>query len=254
MNQSNQSLQVSKNNCFSEHIFPSNNSQQYDVEYFFVCDNLSTPDDDHNPQLTKSYASRECAEILEAELKAEYPHCFTNHWTALFASEFKKGRQELLTRIIGATSGTFFVVYGGEDGLIKNQLISPEFQSLEQATAWRYLSLPYYPDCQIVEYGSSPGGRSITLSAQSLLAGHHIMAFAVVYGGDGERRCSAIGDRYFTTEAQARCYQSEILSEYPKSQISQQNFHFDHIYQRQRLLEHLFGYLKSESADCSGED
>ncbi|MCQ8119836.1 hypothetical protein, partial [Methylomonas rosea] len=130
----------------------------------------------------------------------------------------------------------------------------PVFKSQEQATAWRHLSLPYYPDCQVIHYEPGLDGKSSDFQNKyDLHSGNPITAYAVVYGGDGVHRCLPIGDGYFTTEAQARRYQAEILSEYPTCQISSQNFHFEHVYGRQELLKHLFGDPKAENADSAVE-
>lgn len=165
---------------------------------------------------------------------------------AAYGSEFSRDRQEVLARVIGATRGRYFVVQGGDDCIVKNRLISPMLQSREQADAWRQLSLPYYPDCQVLDYESVLDGPDFQ-EAYTLFAGKYITAYAVVYGGDGEYQCIPIGDRYFTTEAQARRYHSEILPDYPACQVSQQSFHFQDIRHRQKMLEHLFG-LKAENA------
>lgn len=260
MNQSNQSLQVSKNDSFSEQnqpsqqhtdnynqIAPRDASRPYDVKVFAV----GTKD----KILSESYALEEHADQWVMEFGPDFRQTlFLYPSTYFFGSEFARDRQKLLAIVIGATRGTYFVINGGDDLIVKNRLISPVLQSLEQATAWRHLSLPYYPDCQIVHYDHGLEGDGPDFQNEyDFLAGNHITAYAVVYGGDGERQCLPIGDRYFITEAQARCYQAEILSEYPACQISQQNFHYDDVRQRQKGLESLFGHLKAENADSAVE-
>lgn len=262
MNQSNQSLQVSKNDSFSEknqlnqnrtdnHILiaPSSVRRTYDVETFAVCTA-------EHKILSESYSVREHAEQWAKEFDPDNRHeLFLYPMVYFYPSEFARDRQGLLTYVIGATRGYYFVIHGGDDCIVKNRLIGPVFQSQEQATAWRHLSLPFYPECQIVCYKSALlDGTCPDFQLEcNRLAVSHVTAFAVVCSGDGERRCLPIGDQYFTTEAQARCYQAEILSEYPTCQISPQNFHFEHVYQRQELLERLFGHLKAENTDSLAE-
>lgn len=262
MNQSNQSLQVSKNDSFSEQnqpnqnrtdnpdqIAPSSVHRPYDVKTFAVCTA-------EHEILSPTYSVMEHLEQWVKEFDPDNrQELFLYPIVHFYPSEFARDRQGLLTYVIGATRGYYFVIQGGDDCIVKNRLIGPVFQSQEQATAWRHLSLPFYPDCQIVCYESALlDGTCPDFKLEcNRLAVSHVTAFAVVFGGDGERRCLPIGDRYFTTEAQARGYQSEILSEYPTCQISPQNFHFEHVYQRQKLLERLFGHLKAENADNAVE-
>lgn len=255
MNQSNQSLQVSKNDSFSEQqqsTQPTSNNpdlDSLDSEYDRFNVDMFGIGTQHEV-LSECYALREHADQWAKEFDPDRRQkLFVHSCTCFYSSEFSRDRQKLLCRIIGATRGTYFVVQGGDEITIKNHLISPLFQSREQAVAWRHLSLPYYPSCQIIQYESecddnAPDARN----EYDLVTGNHIMAFTVVYG-DEPRQCLSIGDQYFTTEEQARRYQSEILPEYPTCQLSQHNFHFDHIYRRQELLERLFGHLKAENAD-----
>lgn len=257
MNQSNLSLQVSKNDRFSEQQQSTSNSQdqdspyseydRYDVTIFAVGTERKI--------LSKSFVLREHAEQWAKEFDPDRSQkLFLHSWISFYESEFSRDRQELLASVIGTTRGQYFVVHGDGDCIVKNRLISPALESREQADAWRHLSLPYYPDCQVFDYESVlDGNRPDFQDTYNLLAGNHITAFAVVYGGDGEQRCLPIGDRYFTTEAQALYYQSKILSEYPACQISPQNFHFEDLRQRQKMLEHLFGHLKAEKADSAEE-
>ncbi|MBS4028187.1 MAG: hypothetical protein KGZ58_06045 [Ignavibacteriales bacterium] len=262
MNQSNQSLQVSKNDSFSEQnqlnqnhtdnnilVAPGSVHRPYDVETFAVCTA-------ERKILSEAYAVLEHAEQWAKEFDPDNRHeLFLHSMVYFYPSEFARDRQGLLTYVIGATRGHYFVIHGGDDCIVKNRLIGPVFESQEQATAWRHLSLPFYPECQIVCYESAlRDGTCPDFQLEcNRLAVSHVTAFAVEFGGDGECRSLPIGDRYFTTEEQARCYQSEILSEHPTCQISPQNFHFEHVYKRQDLLERLFGHLKTENAGSAEE-
>lgn len=260
MNQSNQSLQVSKNNCFSEQNQPSQQHTDepsqiaassaygpYDVEIFAI--------GAKDKIFSYSYAVREHAEQWAKDFDPDLcQELFLHSYICFYGSEFSRDRQEVLCRVVGATRGQYFVVHGGSDKVFETRLISPVLQSREQAEAWRNLSLPYYPDCQVFHYESEPhNNRPGFQNDYDLVTGNHITAFVVGHGDDGERRCLPINDRYFTTESQARRYQSEIFSEHPACQISQQNFHFEDISQRQKLLERLFGHFKVEHADSSVE-
>lgn len=246
MNQSNQSLQVSKNDSFSEQnqqtqnrtdnlylIAPGSVHRPYDVKTFAVCNA-------EREILSPTYSVMEHLEQWAKEFDPDNRQkLFLYPMTYFYPSEFARDRQGLLTYVIGATRGYYFVIHGGDDCISKNRLIGPVFESQEQATAWCHLSLPFYPECQIVCYESARlDGTCPDFQLEcNRLAVSHITAFAVVHGGDGEHRSLPIADRYFTTEAQALLYQSEILSEHPACQISQQHFHFEHVYQRQELLE-----------------
>ncbi|WP_197485071.1 hypothetical protein, partial [Methylomonas koyamae] len=229
-------------------IAPSSVRRTYDVETFAVCTA-------EHKILSESYSVREHAEQWAKEFDPDNRHeLFLYPMVYFYPSEFARDRQELLCKVIGATRGRYFVIHGGDDPIVKNQLISPVLQSREQADAWRQTSLPYYPDCHVFEHEAVLDGNGPDLQDEcNLLAGNHITAYAVVHGGDGELRCLPIGDQYFTTEAQARRYQSQILPEYPSCQISPQNFHFEDTRQRLKLLERLFGHLKVENADNAAE-
>lgn len=260
MNQSNQSLQVSKNHSFSE--------QQQSTQPTSNSPGLDSPDSEYDrfnvdifgigtqhEVLSECYALREHADQWAKEFDPDRcQKLFVHSCTCFYSSEFSRDRQKLLCRIIGATRGQYFVVHGGDDGIAKNRLLSPVLKSQEQATAWRHLSLPFYPDCQVVHYEPGLDGNAPDLQNEyDLLAGNHITAYAVAHVGDGERQCLPIGNRYFPSEAQARSVQSQILSDYPDCLISQQNFHFEDERQYHELLQRLFGHLKAENADSAVE-
>ncbi|MCQ8117212.1 hypothetical protein, partial [Methylomonas rosea] len=131
MNQSNQSLQVSKNDSFSEQNQPSqqhtdnynqialsNASRPYDVKVFAV--------GTKHKILSESYTLIEHLNQWVREFDPDRRQkLFLCPTTYFFVSEFDINRQEVLTRIIGATRGQYFVIQGGDDGSVNNRLISP---------------------------------------------------------------------------------------------------------------------------------
>lgn len=64
----------------------------YSVTYFSVLDNHTV--------ISPLFAMREQAKQCETQRKARFPDCHTEKFERYFTSEFEKGRQELLTKII----------------------------------------------------------------------------------------------------------------------------------------------------------
>ncbi|OHX37851.1 hypothetical protein BJL95_04570 [Methylomonas sp. LWB] len=239
MNQLNQSLPSSTDNRPSEQslLIPIRSkcpdelsacaeSNLHAVEVFAV--------GTENKILGERYAVRQHAEQSARHLDAD--QLFLHREIRFFSSEFSKARQELLSEVIGATRGTFFVAQGGDGHPLQYHLIGPRFQSLEQAEAWRYLSLPYYPECQVVQDES--GGFEFSATNQSAI--NHVSAFSVVAFDAEQGQSVSIADRYFTTEADARRYQLELLPDYPDCNIVQSRFRFNGVRHRQEILEVLF--------------
>ncbi|QPK62865.1 hypothetical protein IVG45_18870 [Methylomonas sp. LL1] len=119
MNQSNQSLQVSKNDSFSEQIQPNQNRTEnhsqiaplsYNVDAFAV--------GTKHKILSEHFALKERADQWAKEADPEKrQELFLHSTTYYFGSEFSRYRQNVLTLIIGATRGLYFVIHGGDDSV-----------------------------------------------------------------------------------------------------------------------------------------
>jgi hypothetical protein len=239
----------------------------YAVTCFAVIDPRIDGKTQHHLPISPWFATRAQAAQCKAQKQTDFPACYIAQVESYFTSEHEKGRQELLTKVIGVDQGdipllgefwvrSFIVVQGGEDNPDQNYPISPYFSSREQARAFQALSRSHSPDCRILMQDHAADdecGRQRLIdtlfSAQApgvpeQLAQHMlflaITCFAVVQGDTADRQHLPIGP-YFRTKAEAERFQAEIRAQYPQCRIAQHSFVPEDEAHRQELLESLLG-------------
>lgn len=140
---------------FNYHHSSVTEPRRFDVEYFFVCLNVSTEKLMSYRAISDCFATLELAQGAQIRLKACYPDCLTLGTKLYFNSEHDKDRQELLAMIRTKDPhryyvDCFFVVAEHSiENVTLQKPITPNFATLAQAREAKQVAEAYYPGCSV---------------------------------------------------------------------------------------------------------
>ena len=127
----------------------------FDVEYFFVCLDISTKKRVDYRAIGDCFGTLELAQGDQARLKALYPDCLIQSTKRYFKSENDGDRQELLALIKTEDPRRFYVdcffvtVEHPIENTTYQKPISPNFSTLAQAREAKQVAEAYYPGCSV---------------------------------------------------------------------------------------------------------
>jgi len=127
----------------------------FDVEYFFVCLDISTGERVDYYAIGDCFATLELAQGDQARLKACYPDCIIQGTKRYFSSEHDSDRQELLAIIRTEDPRRFYVdlffitVEHPIENTTYQKPITPNFATLAQAREAQKVAEAYYPGCSV---------------------------------------------------------------------------------------------------------
>lgn len=130
-------------------------SRRFDVEYFFVCLDVSTEKRVDYRAIGDCFATLELAQGDQARLKACYPDCLIQSTKRYFNSEYDSDRQELLALIRTEDPRRFYVdcffvtVEQPIENTTYQKPITPNFAALAQAREAQKVAELYYPGCLV---------------------------------------------------------------------------------------------------------
>lgn len=129
--------------------------RRFDVEYFFVCLDISTEKLLGYRAISDCFATLELAQRVQTRLKASYPDCVIQAERVYFSTENDKGRQELLATIRTEDPCRHYVdcFFVAVEHPIENttyqKSITPNFATLAQAREAQKVAEAYYSGCSV---------------------------------------------------------------------------------------------------------